>query len=129
MKPFLVGTLAAVGLATCACSGRHRTAAQPVNTVTVTARPSASTPTAVAHAALSARFAGRAACLTRYLNGSVGAVPRATAGGLEIVIVFKNLDNVPCTLYGFPGVAQAAGTPVTDIGQPSTENPSTRASW
>ena len=39
--------------------------------------------------------------------------------------MFKNLDNVPCTLYGYPGVAQAAGTPVTDIGQPSTENPTT----
>ncbi len=39
-------------------------------------------------------------------------------------IVFKNLNNVPCTLYGFPGVALAAGTPVTDIGKPSVESKS-----
>jgi hypothetical protein len=39
--------------------------------------------------------------------------------------VFKNLDNVPCTLYGFPGVSQADGMPVQDVGQPSTENAAT----
>jgi hypothetical protein len=39
--------------------------------------------------------------------------------------VFKNLNYVPCTLYGFPGVSQAAGVPVSDVGQPSSENPAT----
>jgi hypothetical protein len=64
-----------------------------------------------------------AGCLTRYLNGSVG-LSQGAAGSTYIAIVFKNLNNVPCTLYGFPGVAQAAGTPVTDIGHPSIEDPS-----
>ena len=41
------------------------------------------------------------------------------------MIRFKNLDNVPCTLYGFPGVAQAKGLPIKEIGQPSTEDTST----
>ena len=64
------------------------------------------------------------ACLTRYLNGTIG-LTQGTAGAVEVAIVFKNLNNVPCTLYGFPGVSLAAGTPVTDVGQPSSENSST----
>jgi hypothetical protein len=85
-------------------------------TATATGQPatSPSSPTA----------AVTAGCLSRYLNGSIG-LSQGTAGAVDMAIVFKNLDNVPCTLYGFPGVAQAAGTPVTDIGQPSKENTST----
>jgi hypothetical protein len=132
IKPFLVASLAAIGLTTCACSAGSATP-QQTNTVTVTA--SASTPAASASTqpassspATSSSAAGggtvAAGCLTRYLNGSVG-LSQGTMGAVEIAIVFKNLNNVPCTLYGFPGVAQAAGTPVTDIGQPSFENHST----
>jgi len=51
--------------------------------------------------------------------------PQGYAGGLQIAIVFKNVGGAPCSLYGYPGVAQAAGTPVTNVGQPSTENPAT----
>jgi Domain of unknown function (DUF4232) len=130
IKPFLVATLAAVGLTTCACSGGSATP-QQTNTVTVTAPAStpaagASTqPATSAPAGSSSAGGGTAAgCLTRYLNGSIG-LSQGTAGAVEIAIVFKNLNNVPCTLYGFPGVAQAAGTPVTDVGQPSFENHST----
>lgn len=42
-----------------------------------------------------------------------------------VAIVFKNVQTTPCTLYGYPGVAQAGGTPITNIGQPSREDPST----
>jgi hypothetical protein len=31
-------------------------------------------------------------------------------------IVFTNLGSTPCTLFGYPGVALAAGTPVTQVG-------------
>jgi hypothetical protein len=62
-----------------------------------------------------------AGCLTRYLNGSIG-LTQGTAGSVMVTLVFKNLNNVACTLYGFPGVAQGAGTPVTDVGQPSSES-------
>jgi hypothetical protein len=31
-------------------------------------------------------------------------------------IVFTNLGSAPCTLFGYPGVALAAGTPVTQVG-------------
>jgi Protein of unknown function (DUF4232) len=42
-----------------------------------------------------------------------------------LVIVFRNLKTVPCTLNGYPSVAQAAGTPAANVGQPSTEDPRT----
>src|SRR5260370_15017 len=63
-----------------------------------------------------------ASCLTRDLTASVGS-PQGSAAGLEIVIMFKNLGKATCTLSGYPGVAQAAGTPDTTIGQPSTQDP------
>jgi len=132
MKPFVVAILTVAGLTTCACSGGSGGTSQPTNTITVTApasnasssattQPAASTSSASTAPASSAAAAG---CLTRYLNGSIG-LSQGAAGSIYVAIVFKNLNNVPCTLYGFPGVAQAAGTPVTDIGQPSTENTST----
>jgi len=125
MKPFLIASLAAIGLTTCACSGSP--SAQPTHTITVTATASSAQPTATATATqptASATSTTPPGCLSRYLNGSIG-LTQGTAGTVMVVIVFKNLDNVPCTLYGFPGVAQASGTPVTDVGQPSTENPTT----
>ncbi len=42
-----------------------------------------------------------------------------------LIIVFRNLKTVPCTLNGYPSVAQASGTPLADIGQPSAEDPRT----
>jgi hypothetical protein len=136
-KPFVVAVLAAAGLTVCACGSSGGTT-QPTNTVTITA--SASTPASTASstpaggstqpavstpsATTSSGGGAAAGCLTRYLNGSVG-LSQGAAGSTYIAIVFKNLNNVPCTLYGFPGVAQAAGTPVTDIGNPSTEDHST----
>jgi hypothetical protein len=129
-KPAFAAVLAAAGLALCACSGGSGGSAHPASSVTVTTSPSASQSssapaqpaTAQPSQSASTGAATPAGCLTRYLAGSIG-LTQGTAGSVDVAIVFKNLDNVPCTLYGFPGVAQAAGTPVTDIGQPSVENP------
>jgi hypothetical protein len=118
---FLAATLAAAGLAVAACGAGHP-AARPTKTITVTASPT--TPAASAPTTTQPAAGAAAACLSRYLNGSIGAT-QGTAGSIVVTIVFKNLDNVSCTLYGFPGVALASGTPVTDVGQPSTENPTT----
>jgi Protein of unknown function (DUF4232) len=38
------------------------------------------------------------------------------------VLDFTNISNVTCTLYGFPGVAQAGGHPVTQIGRAAAES-------
>ena len=120
--------LALAGLALAAC-GTSAPAPRPTITVTVTPSPTQPTantgePSPSTPEQSSSPAAGQAAgCLTRYLNGTTGQ-SQGTAGSIYVNIVFKNLNNVPCTLYGFPGVALAAGTPVTDIGKPSVESKS-----
>jgi hypothetical protein len=120
-----VAGLTVIGLLTAACGSSP--AAGPRKTVTVTVTPSETisasptqgsglTPTPTTPA-------GPAGCLTRYLNGTTG-LSQGTAGSIYVNIEFKNLNNVACTLYGFPGVALAAGTPVTDVGKPSVESKS-----
>ena len=121
MKPSLVAAIAAAGLVTCAC-GTVSPGAQATHTITVTVTPPATSTTPSSGATTSTGNTTPAGCLSRYLHGSVGQSSGA-AGSTYVPVVFKNLNNVPCTLYGFPGVALASGTPVTDVGQPSTENP------
>lgn len=126
-RTFLATVLAASGVALAAC-GAGTPAARPTKTVTVTSSPSQPATTSRAANASPASqpttLPAAAGCLTRYLNGSIG-LTQGTAGAVEVTLVFKNLNNVPCTLYGFPGVSLATGTPVIDIGQPSSEGPST----
>jgi hypothetical protein len=120
--------LAVTGLVTAACG---TSAPAPAPTITKTVTPSAdASPTQASAGAggttpppSSTPLAQAAGCLTRYLNGTTG-LSQGTAGSIYVNIEFKNLNNVPCTLYGFPGVALAAGTPVTDIGKPSVESKS-----
>jgi len=123
-----LAALGAVAMTATACGGGS---AAPRKTITVTATAPASQagspspqPTVAPSASGSSTTAAAAGCLSRYLYGATG-LEQGTAGSVYVVITFKNLDNVPCTLYGFPGVAQAAGTPVTDIGLPSVESSST----
>jgi hypothetical protein len=40
-----------------------------------------------------------------------------------VAIVFTNLSNQACTLYGYPGVSLATGTQVKQVGLAATENP------
>jgi hypothetical protein len=124
MKPLLIGAVAVIGLITCACSSSP-TAAIPVKTMTVTSRPTATHPSATPKPSSPTSSPIAAACQTKDLNGSVGGTPVGTPSGLELVIAFRNLRAAPCTLAGWPTVSQAAGTPVTNIGQPSTADTST----
>jgi hypothetical protein len=116
-KPFLIAVLAAMCVTTCACSGSSR-AAQPTHAAAVTAHPPASTPAPTP----SSGSPAAPSCLTGHLTASAGS-PQGFAGGLQVAIAFKNLGKAACTLYGYPSVTQAAGTPATTIGRPSTENP------
>jgi hypothetical protein len=134
MKPLLIASLTAIGLATAACGSTS--GASPGKTITVTATPSGTQSAASATPSISSQpaagtssgtpsaSAAAPGCLTRYLNGTTG-LSQGTAGSIYVVIRFKNLNNVPCTLYGFPGVALAGGNPVNDIGQPSAESTTT----
>lgn len=68
-----------------------------------------------------AHAAGGNTCSVRYLHGDTGRVG-AAAGSTYITITFKNLNNQPCTLYGYPGVSAGNGTPVNQVGQPANRN-------
>jgi hypothetical protein len=57
-----------------------------------------------------------AACPTRDLGAHVG-LAQGTAGSIYQVIYFTNLSNAPCTVYGYPGVSLAGGSPqVNQVG-------------
>ena len=64
---------------------------------------------------------GPAGCATRDLQAKAG-VAQGAAGSLYQVIDFTNISNVTCTLYGYPGVSLAAGTPVTQVGQAASRS-------
>jgi hypothetical protein len=100
------------------------------STATVTApqaaAPTATTPTATAPAATAPATTGASTssgvqgsgaqpCSSRYLRADAGS-SQGTAGSIYQVITFTNLDNVACTLYGYPGVSLANGTPVAQVG-------------
>ncbi len=138
MKTALITALAAVGVLTSACSSGGSAAPQATVTVTASqaatsaagkqsAQPGASTqPASATQAASVPAPAAAPPCSTRYLGGTTAASPGgAAAGSTYVVLDFKNLNNTPCSLYGYPGVSLGAGTPVTQIGLPAAENPAT----
>jgi hypothetical protein len=61
-------------------------------------------------------------CSSRYLRADPGTAEGA-AGSLYLTIKFVNLNKVPCTLYGYPGVSLGAGTPVTQVGAAADRAP------
>ncbi|MGW7385300.1 DUF4232 domain-containing protein [Streptomyces sp. NPDC054794] len=64
---------------------------------------------------------GTAACPTRYLSARPG-VSQGAAGSVYQVIDFTNISKTACTLYGYPGVSLAGGSPVRQIGPAATRN-------
>jgi hypothetical protein len=72
----------------------------------VAASPASSSPAA----------AGPPGCATRDLQAKAG-VSQGAAGSIYQVIVFTNISGTTCTMYGYPGVSLAAGSPVTQVGQ------------
>ncbi|MER6031025.1 DUF4232 domain-containing protein [Streptomyces sp. NPDC001851] len=62
-----------------------------------------------------------AACPTRYLHARAG-ISQGTAGSVYQVIDFTNISQTTCTLYGYPGVSLAGGSPVNQIGPAATRN-------
>ncbi|HXB47048.1 MAG TPA: DUF4232 domain-containing protein, partial [Streptosporangiaceae bacterium] len=121
MKPFLIATLAALGVVTCACSSSSP-AAQPAHTATVTANAAASRSVTPAPTPSPPTSLVAARCQTGHLSASAGA-PQGYRSGLQLVIIFKNTGTAACTLHGWPRVWQSTGPPVTNIGQPASEGP------
>jgi hypothetical protein len=72
-------------------------------------------PTSVTSVSAADPASAAAACPTRYLKATAGPAQGA-AGSVYIALDFTNISSAPCTLYGYPGVSLAGGTPVTQIG-------------
>jgi hypothetical protein len=115
-----------------ATSATASTAAPP--TASPTASPAAS-PRATAAASRSAASApastpasptGPAPCPTRDLSAKAG-LAQGTAGSIYQVIDFTNISNASCTLFGYPGVSLASGTPVTQVGAAASRTTDTAA--
>jgi Protein of unknown function (DUF4232) len=120
--------LTSVAALVTAC-GTSSPSAAPAKTAasTAAASPPAAASTAAATSAQgtpAAAPAGIAPCPTRSLGAKVG-VSQGTAGSTYVVLDFTNISNVTCTLYGYPGVSLAGGTPVTQIGAAAAESHAT----
>ena len=147
MKTLLTVTVAATGLLICACSGHG--IPPPTATVTIHPTPVPSQPGTPGPAGQNGQAGqtqtgqgaqpqqspvvppnapGTAAvppgCLSRYLYAKLGPI-QGTPSRTYLVIQIKNLDNVPCSMSGYPGVALDSGLPVTQVGLSATENPAT----
>jgi uncharacterized protein DUF4232 len=65
---------------------------------------------------------GPPGCATRDLKVTVG-VAQGAAGSVYQVIDFTNIGTASCSLYGYPGIALAGGSPVTQIGAAASRSP------
>ena len=125
--PAVVLTCAAALAAGCGSSSSTATGG---NAATRSPSPSAppaapSTPaSAVPAATPSSPASGPGPCPTRSLQVKLG-VSQGTAGSVYTTIVFTNISNVTCTLYGYPGVSLQTARPLHQIGKPARENPAT----
>ncbi len=63
-------------------------------------------------------------CPTGSLQATTGA-GQGAAGSTYVPIIFTNVSGVACTLYGYPGVSLAGGSPLSQIGLAATENSAT----
>lgn len=116
--------LASVAVLGAACGG-STPAATPTKTVTVTASPQAPAGTSPGTATGTPAAPGAAApCPTRSLGLKPG-LSQGAAGSVYQVLDFTNISNVTCTLYGYPGVSLAGGSPVAQAGLAASEDPTT----
>jgi Protein of unknown function (DUF4232) len=120
--------LAGAAAAITACGGAASPSAAPAKAVTVTATPAVSARAAAGSPVAPPSPASPPApdpCPTRYLGVKVG-LSQGTAGSVYQVIDFRNISNVTCTLYGYPGVSfGSTGTSGGQIGAAAQESPVT----
>ena len=107
--------------ATTGSSGSNGAAASSASSVpTPTSGPASS----AAVNTNAATAGGPPGCATRDLKVTVG-VAQGAAGSVYQVIDFTNIGTATCSLYGYPGVSLAGGSPVTQIGQAASRSPQT----
>ena len=100
------------------------TPSSPVATSPSAAAPASPTSAVTSPAPSSPGTPGAAGtgCATRSLKVTV-STPQGAAGSIYQFIVFTNISGAACTLFGYPGVALAGGTPVTQIGAAAARSP------
>lgn len=64
---------------------------------------------------------GSNACATQGLRVALGSANGA-AGSAYLPVQFTNVSGSTCTLYGYPGVSQVAGTPLAQVGAAATRS-------
>jgi hypothetical protein len=111
--------LACLAVLAAACG--HSSAPAASATVTVTASPSAPSHAAPTATATPSARANVAACPTLSLQVKLGAAQGA-AGSTYRALDFVNISDVTCTLFGYPGVSLASGSPITQIGRAADES-------
>src|ERR1700733_11171899 len=138
--------VAAAGAVVAGCAAGGESSAPPAATVSATSQltsapsatsssapvssasavpPASSAPASPAvspHAVGTTSASAPPGCATRYLQVKAG-VSQGAAGSLYQVLDFTNIGTTACTLYGYPGVSLAAGTPVTQVGQAASRSP------
>jgi hypothetical protein len=70
---------------------------------------------------------GTPGCATASLQATAGTAEGA-AGSVYQVLDFTNISSAACTLFGYPGVALAAGTPPTQVGAAANRSTAAPAS-
>jgi hypothetical protein len=129
-----VAGLALVVAAVAGCSSPESSSSSPAaGSAAVTASVPATSSAAPATSFASAGSASSAAvnqngsggglpgCASRDLKATVG-VAQGAAGSVYQTIIFTNIGTSSCSLYGYPGVALAGGSPVTQIGAPASRS-------
>src|SRR5262249_17632790 len=129
-RAFAAAALASVAALATACGSSSSTTASgnaapaaPDSTASATT-PAASATTPAASATTPAASSGPGPCPTSSLRLKMGATQGA-AGSVYTTIVFTNVSNATCTLYGYPRVSLTTGKPGTQIGKAAKENPAT----
>ena len=124
-RPAIAAAALATVAALAAACGGSTPSATPTKTVTVTASPQAPASTSPGTATgTPAAPGGPAPCPTRSLGLKPG-LSQGAAGSVYQVLDFTNISNVTCTLYGYPGVSLAGGSPVAQVGLAASEDPTT----
>lgn len=100
----------AASSATSAASGSSASPASPAESPHAVASP---TPSGAG--STSGGSAGLAGCATGDLKVTTGN-PEGAAGSTYLSIRFMNTSSASCTLYGYPGVSLAVGSPTAQVG-------------
>jgi Protein of unknown function (DUF4232) len=122
--PAVALACAAVLAAGCGSSSSTTAGGSAPSAPPASSAPASSPPAAPASSPASPTPAGPGPCPTRSLQVKLG-VGQGTAGSVYTTIVFTNISNVTCTLYGYPGVSLQSARPLHQIGKPAKENPAT----